>query len=66
MRKVNTLFILLSVFCCQAQQIDTSTVTAASLLAGLQLTAAEKDSMVTGLRDNARVFDQMHKFQFAE
>ena len=61
MRKVNTLFILLSVFYCQAQRIDTSTVTAASLLAGLQFTAAEKDSMVTGLRDNARVFDQMHK-----
>ncbi len=61
MRKVNTLFILLSAFCCQGQQIDTSTVTAASLLAGLQFTAAEKDSMVTGLRDNARVLDQMHK-----
>ena len=61
MRKAYTLFILLSVFCCQAQQIDTNTVTAASVLAGLQFTTAEKDSMVSGLRDNVRVFDQMHK-----
>src|SRR5207247_877122 len=35
-----------------AQQIDTASVTAATQLIGLDFTAAEKDSMLDGLKDN--------------
>ena len=60
MRKIYSLLILLSAIAANAQ-IDTNTVTAAATIASLQLTTAEKDSMQSGLRNNAMLYDQMHK-----
>ena len=57
------LFVLL--LCCStflhAQTIDTGTVSQAAQLAGLDLTAAEKDSMIDGLKDNLRNYKKMHE-----
>jgi Asp-tRNA(Asn)/Glu-tRNA(Gln) amidotransferase A subunit family amidase len=44
----------------QAQQIDTTTVTQAEKLIGLEFTAAEKDSMLDGLKENRVNYDKMH------
>ena len=44
-----------------ARQIDTSTVTQAAKLIGLSLTAAEKDSMVDGLKDNLQGYEKMRQ-----
>ncbi len=52
--------------CCRldmagAQTIDTSTITVASRLIGLNFTTAEKDSMIERLRNNATLFERMHR-----
>lgn len=41
--------------------IDTSTLTVASKLIGLQFTAPEKDSMLEQVRRNTAVYDRMHQ-----
>jgi Asp-tRNA(Asn)/Glu-tRNA(Gln) amidotransferase A subunit family amidase len=53
------LLTLLSI-CLQAQQIDTTTVNQAERLIGLEFTAAEKDSMLDGLKENRVNYDKMH------
>jgi len=40
--------------------IDTNTVTAAARVIDMHFTQAEKDSMLDGLRDNAKIYQQMH------
>ena len=52
--------------CCQyypanAQAIDTSTITTASRIIGLEFSAAEKDSMVDKVRNNELIYEKMHQ-----
>src|SRR6266540_1479824 len=44
-----------------AQQIDTTTVTNAAQLIGLDFTPAEKDSMIDGLKENRGHYEKMHR-----
>lgn len=43
-----------------AQQIDTATISQAAKLVGLEFTAAEKDSMQDGLKENRANYDKLH------
>lgn len=57
------LFILLFFFLftgVQAQPVDTGTVSEAAKLIGLEFTAAEKDSMLDGLKENRVNYDKLH------
>lgn len=45
-----------------AQTIDTNTIRAAEKLIDLNLTSAERDSMIDGIRENAVLFQKMHQF----
>jgi Asp-tRNA(Asn)/Glu-tRNA(Gln) amidotransferase A subunit family amidase len=48
-----------------AQSIDTSVVSIASRLIGLDFTAAEKDSMIDRLRNMAGIYERMHRVTLA-
>ena len=67
MRNKLTVFILCflptQIFC--QQIIDTGTIAAAAKLLDLEFTAAEKDSMLDGVRDNAALYRQMHSLPVA-
>ena len=56
-------FLPIQIFC--QQIIDTGTVAAAAKLLDLEFTAAEKDSMIDGVRDNAALYKQMHSLPIA-
>jgi Asp-tRNA(Asn)/Glu-tRNA(Gln) amidotransferase A subunit family amidase len=43
-----------------AQTIDTAAISAAARLLDLQFTAAEKDSMLDGVKDNVKIYQEMH------
>lgn len=59
MRLLLLVFIFLTIRT-YAQQIDTATVEQAERLIGLQFTAAEKDSMHDGLKENRVNYDKLH------
>lgn len=59
MRLLLLVFIFLTIRT-YAQQIDTATVEQAERLIGLQFTAAEKDSMLDGLKENRVNYDKLH------
>ncbi len=55
------LFACISVMPAGAQKIDTATISSALIIAGLDFTAAEKDSMADGLRDNLKMYEGLRK-----
>jgi Asp-tRNA(Asn)/Glu-tRNA(Gln) amidotransferase A subunit family amidase len=65
----NKLILVLIIFCgfgsISAQTIDTSVITIASRLIGLNFTPAEKDSMVDRLRNSAVIYERMHAINLA-
>lgn len=61
MRLLLLVFIFLTIHTyAQQKQIDTATVEQAERLIGLQFTAAEKDSMLDGLKENRVNYDKLH------
>ncbi len=44
-----------------AQKIDSATISNALIIAGLNFTAAEKDSMADGLKDNLKMYEGLRK-----
>lgn len=61
MRLLLLVFIFLTIHTyAQQKQIDTATVEQAERLIGLQFTAAEKDSMHDGLKENRVNYDKLH------
>jgi Asp-tRNA(Asn)/Glu-tRNA(Gln) amidotransferase A subunit family amidase len=61
MRSALLFFLSIGAFNIHAQTIDTGMVSQAAALAALSFTGAEKDSMLDGLKDNVRVYENMHK-----
>jgi Asp-tRNA(Asn)/Glu-tRNA(Gln) amidotransferase A subunit family amidase len=55
------LLLTLLPICSLAQQIDTTTINQSERLIGLEFTAAEKDSMQDGLKENRVNYDKMHQ-----
>lgn len=49
----------------KAQPFDTSAITMASRLIGMDFSAAEKDSMLERLRTNAVIYERMHRLNLA-
>jgi Asp-tRNA(Asn)/Glu-tRNA(Gln) amidotransferase A subunit family amidase len=60
MRCLLLVFVLAAV-CARGQTIDTASISRAAFLFDLQLTSAEKDSMVDGIRDNRQNFEKLHR-----
>src|SRR5688572_5426907 len=60
MRCLLLVFVLAAV-CARGQTIDTASIGRAAYLFDLQLTPAEKDSMVDGIRDNRQNFEKLHR-----
>ncbi|KIC91418.1 amidase [Flavihumibacter sp. ZG627] len=55
------LFACISVMPAVAQKIDSATISNALIIAGLNFTAAEKDSMADGLKDNLKTYEGLRK-----
>jgi Asp-tRNA(Asn)/Glu-tRNA(Gln) amidotransferase A subunit family amidase len=60
MRSLLLIFIL-AACCARGQTIDTSAIARAAYLFDLHFSAAEKDSMVDGIRDNRQNFEKLHR-----
>lgn len=67
---MKNILIISLIVCCRfgfagAQTIDTSAITIASRLIGLNFTAAEKDSMIDRLRQSENLYERMHRLTLA-
>lgn len=55
------LILILAACCAHGQAIDTAAIGRAAYLFDLNFTAAEKDSMIDGLKENRQNFEKLHK-----